>query len=176
MKKSKIIKIVISIGLSSILLMGCGSKNTNTKSSNADTQTQTTQQKEEKKVKLDKENAIVIEKEVDYKNIYELFKKQEIKAKEQYLNKTLKVTGEISKIEKEDGYIVIHLLSESHGNNINLYLEDTKENEEKTASLKTIKDSLDKGDVITAYGLFGEYAKRKGDTLYDIKLTNCELS
>lgn len=173
MKKFKIIKIVASIGLSAILLMGCGSKSVST--TQAPSQNQTS--KEEKQVKLDKDNAINVsyEKNDDYKAIYDLFKNQEIKAKEQYINKTLNINGEIDRIQKENGYIVIYIMTKSHSYDAHLYFKDNEENESKIANLKRYSDSFDKGDIISVYGIFEEFAKRKDENTYYIKVTNCEF-
>lgn len=176
MKKSKIIKIVMSIGLSSILLMGCGSKNANPKSSNANTETQATQEKEETKVKLDKENAIVLNDENSYKTVFDLFETQEIKAKKEYLNKTFKVTEEVQDIKKKDGYIIISIYcaEKNRFDNVQVYIEDNEENEEKIANLKK-SNPPKKGDIITVYGIFEALPKFDGVGAIYMKLTNCEL-
>jgi len=173
MKKFKIIKIVASIGLSAILLMGCGSKSVSN-TSQAPSQTS----KEEKQVKLDKDNAINVSYENDdYKTIYDSFKNQEIKAKENYLNKTLKISGEIEDIKKKNGYIIVSIMSKSFY--ADLYFTDNEENEAKIGTLKkwdktSGASSSGKGDVITVYGIFEEFAKSANGNYY-IKVTNCEF-
>lgn len=172
MKKSKIIKIVASIGLSAVLLMGCGSKSV---SNTTQSQSQTQTSKEEKQVKLDKENAITInfDKNDDYKTIYDSFKQNLTQAKEKYLNKTLKISGEVSKVEKKNGYIVVYIMSKNHSYDAGLYFKDNEENETKTTRLKKW-DNASGGDIVNAYGIFEEFGQIPSGNDY-LKVTNCEF-
>jgi PBP1b-binding outer membrane lipoprotein LpoB len=177
MKKSKI-RMIISIGISVFLLSGCGAKNV---TDTNQTQSQGQTSKEEKQIKLDKGNAINLscKKDDDYKSVYNLFEKQEIKAKEQYLSKTLKISGEVGDIEKKNGYIIVSIMTESHSYDADLYFKDNKENETKIGTLKKWDKTSGalisgKGDVITVYGIFEEFAKWTNGNNY-IKVTKCEF-
>lgn len=169
MKKLKI----ISICLMSIMLVGCG---TSSKSNNNVEQ----KQEEIQEIKVDKENSINIEYEDNsYLAVFDEFKKQEGKAQEKYINKTLKITGEVVDIEKQNENIAVTIVSDNNFHTAILNFEDSEENETKIGDLKEadeISGALEegKGDVITAYGVFDEFAKIQGGSNY-INLVNCEF-
>lgn len=169
MKNSKF----IILCLTSILLIGgCGS------SSNTIDKDLTNNIQVENKINLDKDNAIVINySSNDYNAIHELFIKQQIQAQKEYIDKTVKITGQVTKIENdENGNIVISITSDKFSHIAHIYFDDNEENEEKISKLKVWgKDTKtnENGDVITVYGIFEEFEKLLNDN-YVFKITNCE--
>jgi hypothetical protein len=179
MKKiSKILLMsILTIGI--LVTVGCG-KTTQTTSSQ---ETKETNSNKKDEVKLDKENAIPISYDNDdYRNILDLFDKNEIKAKSQYLNKTLKITGEVKKITKSnDGYIVVHVITKDNFYGANLYFKNTTENENKIMNLKIYDNSKGssntvRGEVVSVYGYFEECKNGQSVSTGDrMKITNCEF-
>jgi hypothetical protein len=163
--------IAILLGIS-IISVGCA------KSANNVKQTAT----KKNVIKLDKNNAINInDNDNDYEKIMNLFDTNEIQAKNKYLNKTLKITGEVSKIKENDGTIIVSLMTKDNLYGATLNFIDTKENEKKITNLKVYDDSKGyyntiRGDVITVYGYFKEYQVEQSVADGErIQITNCEL-
>lgn len=176
MKKiSKIILLMLILTISILVTVGCGKT----------TETTSSQEKNEvnlDKVKLDKDNAININYDNnDYLNIIDLFDKNELKAKSQYLNKTLKITGEVTEITQSDDDIIVHVMTKNNFYGANLYFKNTKENEDKIMNLKLYDNSKGssntvRGDVITVYGYFEEYKNGEFVSIGDrMKITHCEF-
>ena len=170
MKKSKL----IILCLTSILLIGgCGT------SSNTIEKDLTDNVKvEENKIKLDKDNAITISySSDDYNSVYDLFSKQQIEAQKEYIDKTVKITGEVTRIENDrNGNIVISITSDKFSHIADIYIEDNKDNEERTSKLKVWgKDTKtnEKGDLIAVYGIFEEFEKQTNGN-YVFKIIDCE--
>lgn len=170
-KLRKNLGIAILLGIS-IISVGCAKSTSNVKP-NASKETS---------IKLDKNNAININyADKDYEKIMNLFDKDEIQAKNKYLNKTLKITGEVSKIKKNNGSIIVSLMTKDNLYGATLNFKDTKENEGKITNLKVYDDSNGyyntiRGDVITVYGYFKEYKVEQSVADGErIQLTNCEL-
>ncbi|MBX4267184.1 OB-fold putative lipoprotein [Clostridium estertheticum] len=171
--KKPVKKLVIAILLGiSIFSVGCGKSTNNVK----ETATKETV------IKLDKDNAININyNNGDYKKIINLFNTNELQAKNKYLNKTVKITGEVSNIKKNDGLIIVSVMTNDNFYGAMFKFKDTKENEDKLINLKLYDatkgwDKAIRGDVITVYGYFKEY---KGEQSVPdgerIQITNCEL-
>lgn len=169
MKKLKI----ISVCLMSIMLVGCGTSHKN--NNNVEQK-----QEEMQEIKVNKVNPINIEYEDNsYLTVFDEFKKQEGKAQEKYINKTLKITGEVVDIEKQNENIIVTIVSDNNFHTAILNFKDGEENEMKIGNLKEadeISGALEegKGDVITVYGIFDEFAKIQGGSNY-INLVNCEF-
>lgn len=171
MKKSKL----VILCLATILLMGGCGAGTSSKTKEDVTENVSV---EKNKIELDKDNAIVISySSKDYNSIYDLFSKQQIEAQKEYIDKTIKITGEVTGIENDgNGNIVISITSDKFSHIADIYIEDTKDNEERTSKLKVWgKDTKtnEKGDLITVYGIFEEFEKQTNGN-YVFKITNCE--
>lgn len=174
MKKFKILSTIISLGLAMMLFTGCGSKSkTTTTDQKQDTQNTQTAQKEE--IKLDKSNAINIEYSNvdDYKTIYNSFKENKSTAKDKYIGKTVKISGEVSRVEKTNDYIIVWIMAKGHAYDAGLYFKNTEENDTKTTKLKEWGVGQE-GDKVTAYGIFEEFGKIPSSNDY-LKITNCEF-
>lgn len=182
-KLVKTLGIPMILGLS-IFFMGCGNAN-NIKSTTSPNKESTAKEvaDEEKPVKLDKENAINVgyEKDDDYKDIMNLFDKNQLQANDKYLNKTLKITSEVNEIKTNNGQIIIYVSTESKFYGTDLVFENTKENQDKIKNLKLYDDSkgyknVTRGDVITVYGYFENYNQYTGTIGEKMKITHCEFA
>lgn len=163
MKRSiKSIGITIILVLS-ILSIGCA--NTTGDSSNKNSE-----------ITLDKDNAISLDYETKegYKEIFDAFTDDTIKAKEEYVNKTVKISGEVAVIEKKGGYIIVSIMSKKGTYNAKLYFTDNDDNENKINKLQK-RDNDKVGEIITAYGIFEEYGDIQATDVHYLKITNCEL-
>lgn len=174
--KRLIKKIGIGVSLSVLIFtcVACGKTNTNDSNIN-DSQ-------KEIKIKLDKENAISVNYDnKDYEDILHLFKTNEVQAKDKYLKKTLKITGEVTKISETGETIIVSIMTKNKFYGAKLEFENVKANKDKLMNLKVYDDSQGRhnevrGDIITVYGVFNEY--KDGATVNDgdrINIKYCEL-
>lgn len=166
-------KIVIGLILGiSVFFIGCGKTNNIKEPS----------KKTVKIIKLDRENAININYDnKDYEEILHLFKTNEVKAKDKYLKKTVKITGEVTKISESNNGITISVMTKDKFYGANLEFEDIKD-KEKLMNLKVYDDSegyhnIIRGDIITVYGIFDQY--KDGVTIKEgdrISIKHCQLT
>lgn len=160
-----IIKKVITVfiaGACIIPLAGCSDKK-----DNQNTNTSYVDATEDKKIKLDKENAV----EVTYN--YDAFKetvlgKNELQTKEKFLNKTIKVTGEVESIESTENTITVVVTTPNKLGA--MYLKFNSSYKDKLIDLKLYdKYKRTDGDIITVYG----YSTGFENTC--LVLENCEI-
>ncbi|NFI55897.1 hypothetical protein FDA48_05830 [Clostridium botulinum] len=159
------ILILLLLGIS-IFSVGCGrsDNNVSTISNNKEI--------EETKTKLDKDNAINIEYDNNnYKEIQDVFINNKLQAQNKYINKTVKITGEVKKITTTDGTIKVVIMAPNRFKVAFLEFKNTKENESKIMDLKTYnKDNDTKGNLITVYGCF------TGIDDVNMLIENCEFA
>ncbi|WP_288326057.1 hypothetical protein [uncultured Clostridium sp.] len=125
------------------------------------------------KFKLEKENPVIINYDDDSdKEISNLIANDSLKAKEKYLEKTIKITGEVTKIIDEDnGIIKVVITTPNKLGATYLEFDDSKENKEKLLNLKVYdKNKEIDGDLITVYG----YGTRFDNVC--LVISHCELA
>lgn len=173
-----IIKKSLLVGMSIVTILsvaGChsnsGNKSDSVGDDNSETYESYEEYKEKSKIKLDKSNPVVINYDYeDYTKIQDEIKDNKLKAEEKYLNKTVKVTSQLSTIKTNGNTIIVYLTSSNDIGGIVLEFERTDEIKSKLLSLKQYdKSTKTEGDIVTVYGYCSEFDGLK------LKLTNCEF-
>lgn len=160
----KKIGVTIILGISLFSLIGCGSsseKTLTTDVSLSDDETST--------IKLNKNNPVIVNYEDDsYSELSNMVAHNELKAEETYLNKTIKITGEVCEITTKNNKIIVVVTSPNKLGAV--YLEFDNSYKDKILNLN-LYDKVNKkdGDIITVYGYCSKF-----DNIC-LVLSNCEF-
>lgn len=154
--------VIIILGISIFSFMGC---NNSDKALNTDISLEN----ETSKIRLDKKNPIIIDYNNDsYSKATQMIAKNRLEAEETYLNKTIKITGEVRTITTQNDKILVVITPPDRLGAVHLEFDSSYKDKLLDLNLYDKQNKTD-GDIITIYG----YCSKFDDVC--LFLSNCEF-